>query len=61
MPPDNAAYFQAAYIITIVLYVGYYVSLRLRARSIAARAAAAHSARGHTGADAVTAPAGEHA
>ena len=30
--PDNAAYYQAAYIVAAVLYGGYVVSLIIRAR-----------------------------
>ncbi len=49
MPPDNAAYFQAAYVVTFVLYGAYYASLRWRRRALAARAAAIDAARSRGG------------
>lgn len=49
MPPDNAAYFQAAYVVTFVLYGAYYASLRWRRRTLAVRAAAVDAARTRRG------------
>lgn len=37
MPPDNAAFMVAAYVVTAVIVLGYVVSLALRVRSEATR------------------------
>ena len=36
--PDNAGYFQAAYVVAAVLYGGYVLSLALRARRLSRQA-----------------------
>jgi hypothetical protein len=38
MPPDNAGYFHAAYLVAAVIYGGYIVVLWGRARSLRRRA-----------------------
>ncbi len=35
--PDNAFYYHVAYVATLVLYVGYMISLVVRARALARR------------------------
>ncbi len=40
MTPDNAIYYQLAYSVAAVIYVGYAISLVVRQRALRARAAA---------------------
>ena len=41
MTPDNSGFYHAAYIATAIMYAGYAVSIRVRARAWRARLAAA--------------------
>ncbi len=41
MTPDNAGFYHAAYAVAAVVYVGYALSIRVRARALRDRLAAA--------------------
>ena len=48
MIPDNGGFATAAYIAAAVIYVGYAVSIRARAKALLARRATLHAQNGGT-------------